>query len=238
MLCNCDKLVVAKLPDILQIINKRQDSAVINIIADMGTDNSTENYDSTPTVSITEDNSSINSVPVMAIFLALIASCNSVGAALYTESLFKSNTVKGETFLDQQFWMYFYETGMAILLHSITNSNYSIISLISDLSGMKGSLKVILVVAIVCGSIGGIVVASILKLLDNIVKEYAGSTANILTAVMCAVLFPDKFEFTIYIMLSMGCLFTGIYLYESQKVKPKSSSVSNQSIQSTNETKT
>ena len=59
----------------------------------------------------------------------------SVGAALYTESLFKSNTVKGETFLDQQFWMYFYETGMAILLHSITNSNYSIISLISDLSG-------------------------------------------------------------------------------------------------------
>jgi len=118
---------------------------VINIIADMGTDNSTENYDSTPTVSITEDNSSINSVPVMAIFLAVIASCNSVGAALYTESLFKSNTVKGETFLDQQFWMYFYETGMAILLHSITNSNYSIISLISDLSGMKGSLQVILV---------------------------------------------------------------------------------------------
>ena len=69
-------------------------------------------------------------------------------------------------------------------------------------------------------------------------QEYAGSTANILTAVMCAVLFPDKFEFTIYIMLSMGCLFTGIYLYESQKVKPKSSSVPNQSIHSSNETKT
>ena len=55
---------------------------MINIIADMETDNSTDNYDSTPTVSITndtseEDNSSINSVPIMAIFLALIASCNS-----------------------------------------------------------------------------------------------------------------------------------------------------------------
>ena len=37
---------------------------------------------------------------------------------------------------------------------------------------MKGSLQVILVVAIVCGSIGGIVVASILKLLDNIVKVW------------------------------------------------------------------
>ena len=59
----------------------------------------------------------------------------SVGAALYTESLFKSNSVKGETFLDQQFWMYFYETGMAILLHSITNSTYSVMSLVSDLLG-------------------------------------------------------------------------------------------------------
>ena len=37
---------------------------------------------------------------------------------------------------------------------------------------MKRSLQVILVVAIICGSIGGIVVASILKLLDNIVKVY------------------------------------------------------------------
>lgn len=234
-------LVVAKLPDILQIINRQQDSTVIKIVADIGTGNSTLSDEDVPTVSVTEstseqDASSINSVPIMAIFLALIASCNSVGAALYTESLFKSNTVKGETFLDQQFWMYFYETGVAILLHSITNSNYSVVNLFSDLSDMKRSLQIILVVAIMCGSIGGIVVASILKLLDNIVKEYAGSTANILTAVLCAVLFPDKFEFTVYIMLSMGCLFTGIYLYESQKVKPKLSSVSSQSNQPSNET--
>jgi len=234
-------LVVAKLPDILQIINRRQDSAVIDIVADIGNDNSTDSSDSTPTISISNDaldQETVNSVPLMAIFLALIASCNSVGAALYTESLFKSNTVKGETFLDQQFWMYFYETGMAILLHSLTNPSYSVMSLLSDVLDMKTSLQLILVVAIMCGSIGGIVVASILKLLDNIVKEYAGSTANILTAVLCAVLFPDKFEFTVYIMLSMGCLFTGIYLYESQKVKPKSSSVTNTSTKSLNETKT
>ena len=38
------------------------------------------------------------------------------------------------------------------------------------ISDMKNSLQVILVIAIMCGSIGGIVVASILKLLDNIVK--------------------------------------------------------------------
>jgi hypothetical protein len=59
-----------------------------------------------------------------------------VGAALYTEHLFKSSNVKGETFLDQQFWMYFYESLVAILLHSITNSSYTVMSLTSDLLGM------------------------------------------------------------------------------------------------------
>ena len=50
-------------------------------------------------------------------------------------------------------------------------------------------------------------------------QEYSGSTANILTAVLCAGLFPDKFELTVYIMLSMTCLLTGIYLYESKKIQ-------------------
>ena len=59
-------------------------------------------------------------------------------------------------------------------------------------------------------------------------QEYSGSTANILTAIFCAVLFPDKFEFTIYIMLSMACLFTGIYLYESRKVTTTSTPILNQ----------
>ena len=30
-----------------------------------------------------------NTIPILAVVLAIIASCNSVGAALYTESLFK-----------------------------------------------------------------------------------------------------------------------------------------------------
>ena len=36
--------------------------------------------------------------------------------------------------------------------------------------GMTPILQIVLFVAIMCGSIGGIVVASILKLLDNVVK--------------------------------------------------------------------
>ena len=134
--------------------------------------------------------------------------------------------------------------------------------------GMTPSLQMVLFVAIMCGSIGGIVVASILKLLDNVVKvsytlyriqqcsfyifthqiafilkgliifqEYSGSTANILTAILCSILFPDKFELTPYIMLSMGCLLSGIYLYESQKLKPNNSIDPSTNKQLSNETK-
>ena len=53
---------------------------MIDIVADIGNDNSTDNSDSTPTISISNDandQETVNSVPLMAIFLALIASCNS-----------------------------------------------------------------------------------------------------------------------------------------------------------------
>ena len=60
-----------------------------------------------------------------------------VGAALYTEHLFKSSTVIGETFLDQQFWMYLYESAIALLLHTITNPSYLFTSLTESLIGNK-----------------------------------------------------------------------------------------------------
>ena len=62
-------------------------------------------------------------------------------------------------------------------------------------------------------------VADILKKLDNVVKEY--SSANMFTAVLSALLFPDKFEITIFILLAMALLFTGIYLYEKKSFKSK-----------------
>ena len=41
------------------------------------------------------------------------------------------------------------------------------------LLGMRSGLQIILFIAIMCGSVGGMIVASILKLLDNIVKVRA-----------------------------------------------------------------
>ena len=105
-------LVVAKLPDLLQIINDRkvrkclilslpnvviyhfirlqlfhgkikiQDSSVIKIVAEMGSTNSTD-ADSSANAIYAEENTdpseatSINSVPLLAIGLAIVASCNS-----------------------------------------------------------------------------------------------------------------------------------------------------------------
>ena len=111
-------LVVAKLPDLLQIINDRkvrkclilslpnvcyiqdfiifqsfydkikiQDSSVIKIVAEMGSKSSTD-ADSSGDAIYSEENTdpseatSINSVPLLAIGLAIVASCNS-GKPLY-----------------------------------------------------------------------------------------------------------------------------------------------------------
>ena len=65
-------------------------------------------------------------------------------------------------------------------------------------------------------------VASILKLLDNVVKEYSYSLANIFCAILCAYVFPDRFEINGFIVISLLLLFAGIYFYEVRgKVSPK-----------------
>merc|ERR1712088_518690 len=168
---------------------------------------------------VNEDNNQtavVNAIPLTAILLALVASCNSVGSSVYTEQLFK-NTNKGESFLDQQFWLYAYGAMVASTYHFISNPTYTLPILIEDLKNTDSTILMILVIAVLFASLGGIVVASILKYLDNIVKEYTGSVANILTAVISSFLFPDKFKFTPYIILSMCCLLSGIYLYETKK---------------------
>ena len=88
---------------------------------------------------------------------------------------------------------------------------------VGNLSSTSYKVKVFLVLGLLFSSIGGLVVAAILKRLDNVVKEYSSATANIFTAVLSALLFPDKFEMTIFIVLAMLLLFIGIYLYEKKR---------------------
>jgi len=153
----------------------------------------------------------VNQIPMMAIIFAVITSFNSVGAAVYTESLFKTS---GENFLDQQFWLYLYGMIVAAGVHVVSANNINPLYHAALLADMATRVKVLLVVALFFGSVGGLVVATILKKLDNVVKEYSSATANLFTAVLCSFFFPEKFSFTIYIMFAMVLLFTGIFMYE------------------------
>ena len=77
-------------------------------------------------------------------------------------------------------------------------------------------MLIFLVLGLLFTSIGGFIVATILKRLDNVVKKYSSATANIFTAVLSALLFPDKFKMTVFIVLAVLLLFNGIDLYEKK----------------------
>ena len=110
---------------------------------------------------------------------------------------------------------------MASLVHVISSPDLSPSIVLQNLSSTSYKVQVFLVLGLLFSSIGGLVVAAILKKLDNVVKEYSSATANMFTAVLSTLLFPDKFEITIFILLAMALLFTGIYLYEKKSFKSK-----------------
>ena len=105
---------------------------------------------------------------------------------------------------------------MASLVHIVSCPDLSPGLVLTNLQSTDTKVQVFVVLGLLFSSVGGLVVAAILKKLDNVVKEYSSATANIFTALISAVLFPDKFQITVFILLAMGLLFTGIYLYEQK----------------------
>ena len=128
----------------------------------------------------------------------------------------------GENFLEQQFWLYLYGMGVAGAVHIVSAPSLFSGSVLAQLSAASGNVKLFLGLGLLFSSVGGLVVAAILKKLDNVVKEYSSATANMFTAVISAILFPDKFKITWFILLAMGLLFTGIFLYERKSFNFKS----------------
>ena len=125
----------------------------------------------------------------------------------------------GENFLEQQFWLYVYGFLVSTMVHVLTSQNVGPVAAFSSIGNVSHEVIVLLVMALLFSSIGGLVVASILEKLDNIVKEYSSATANMVTALLCGFLFPEKFTFTLFIFVAMILLFLGIYLYENKRVK-------------------
>ena len=105
---------------------------------------------------------------------------------------------------------------VASLVHIVSSPDLSPGLVLTNLQSTDTKVQVFVVLGLLFSSVGGLVVAAILKKLDNVVKEYSSATANMFTAVISAVLFPDKFQITVFILLAMGLLFTGIYLYEKK----------------------
>ena len=62
------------------------------------------------------------------------------------------------------------------------------------MSDAKGIVQLAVVGGMLSSSLGGMAVANVLRRLDNVVKEYSASVANIATAVLCSFLFPEAFQ--------------------------------------------
>ena len=133
-------------------------------------------------------------------------------------------------FLDQQFWLYLYGMIVASLVHMISSPELNTDIVLQTLSFTSTKVKMFLVLGLLFSSLGGLVVAAILKKLDNVVKEYSSATANMFTAVLSALLFPDKFRITVFILLAMALLFAGIYLYEKKSINSKPGKISTNSV--------
>ena len=116
---------------------------------------------------------------------------------------------------------------MSSLVHVISCPNLSPGLVLINLHSTEIKVRFFLVLGLLFSSVGGLVVADILKKLDNVVKDYSYSTANMFTAVISAILFPDKFQITVFILLAMGLLFTGIYLYEKKSFNSSPSKENN-----------
>ena len=111
--------------------------------------------------------------------------------------------------------------GVAGIFHIVSVPSLLSGPIMDQLLDVSFKVKLFLVLGLLFGSVGGLVVAAILKKLDNVVKEYSTTTANMFTAIISALLFPDKFKITWFIVLAMGLLFTGIFLYEKKKLNFK-----------------
>ena len=111
--------------------------------------------------------------------------------------------------------------GVAGMVHVASVASLLPSTITEQLSHVSNKVKLFLVLGLLFGSIGGLVVAAILKRLDNVVKEYSSATANMFTAIISAFLFPDKFQITWFIVMAMGLLFAGIFMYEKKKINFK-----------------
>ncbi|KAK2146008.1 hypothetical protein LSH36_640g01096 [Paralvinella palmiformis] len=84
-----------------------------------------------------------------------------------------------------------------------------------QVTGSPSTIHGLILATITFSVVGGIVVAIIIKKLDNIVKLYAQAVSGAITAMSCAILFPEVFQFDVMYIVSFTLTIVAIYLYEA-----------------------
>ncbi|XP_076313027.1 uncharacterized protein LOC143226216 isoform X2 [Tachypleus tridentatus] len=147
-------------------------------------------------------------VPVIALLLSMLNSLLAAGVSIYIEVLFKNDN---RPFLEQQIQLYFFSTLTSALLSIYCTRLGDVATQWKDLTPRS---LILLLLTIVMTSAQGVALASIMQHLDSIVKYYTANIANILTAILSAWCFPDKFSLNWSFGLSLAILVIAIFLYE------------------------
>ena len=77
----------------------------------------------------------------------------------------------GENFLEQQFWLYLYGVAVALMVHLVSSPTALLpAAILHQLTAASATTQLFLALGLLFSSVGGLVVAAILKKLDNVVK--------------------------------------------------------------------
>ncbi|XP_077999457.1 uncharacterized protein LOC144452267 [Glandiceps talaboti] len=158
------------------------------------------------------------SLVLRAVLLSLVSAALSTAASIYTEYLFKNDR---RSFFEQQVQLYFFGAVMTgIWAMYVTKGNP-----IAVQGALNATILWLLILTILLGGAGGLLVAAIIKNIDNIAKIYSATFAIFLTAIVCSVLFPENFSLNLLFVAAVVTILVSSVLYERAKPKPKDSEI-------------
>ncbi|XP_070544904.1 uncharacterized protein [Ptychodera flava] len=151
-----------------------------------------------------------------AVFLSLISAGLSTAASIYTEYLFKNDR---RPFMEQQIQLYFY----GVLMTSVWALYVTRGKPLEIQGNLNMTITWLLVLTILLGGAGGLLVAAIIKNIDNIAKIYSATFAIFLTAILCSMLFPANFKLNFMFVCALFFILISSWMYERFKPKPADS---------------
>ncbi|CAH1782777.1 unnamed protein product, partial [Owenia fusiformis] len=136
--------------------------------------------------------------------LSFILCSLSVVGSIYMEYLFKNDR---RPFIEQQCQLYMFTGAVATLFFALDSSKVEALHQINGTGSVPLASQLCFMASIILGTILGLTVAVIVKKLDNIVKIYSQTLANIFTTMLCASFFPNDVTITPVFIVALGLIF-------------------------------